>query len=118
MKVRFSTIEEFLAELQLDAPIHDTSVGGVWDEHILRVTRQYHPTPHVPLEHLFVLATCGIRGKVVELRQPCGQVMRIPHGESHALNEPVEARADALLDDLRRAALALGLEVRAGVYEP
>jgi hypothetical protein len=117
MKVRFSIIEEFLAELRLDTPVEDTSVGGVWDEHILRVTRTYEQTKQPIILHCHVLATCVIRDKIVELRQYCGQIWDVTDHEPPS-NAETQTRAEALLAQLREAAEALGLEVRAGVYEP
>jgi hypothetical protein len=92
-------------------------VGGVWDERILRVTRSYEQTQQPIVLHCHVLATCVIRGKVVELRQYCGQLWDVK-GHEPPSNAKTQACAEALLTQLQEAAAELGLEVRAGVYAP
>jgi hypothetical protein len=65
MKVKFSTADEFLAELSKEC----SSASGPYaiDDQILRLTYSYRQDPHVPLRYLSVVAGVVIRGKVVEL---------------------------------------------------
>jgi hypothetical protein len=107
MKVRFSTIDEFLAELALEP--------ALVEDKILRMTRVYESMRTAPLMHLYVVAGVVIRGKLVELRQFCGQVMEVAHELES--NQRRLAQAEALLVRLRMEATRLGLQVRAGVFD-
>jgi hypothetical protein len=80
------------------------------------MTLLYQPVRDLPVVQLFVVAGCVIRGKLVELRQDCGQ-MFVPQAgvERHLTNE--ERLAERLQATLREEAARLGLTLRGGVFE-
>ena len=82
MRVKFSTADEFLAELTKEC----ASSSGPYaiDDQILRLTYSYRQDPHVPLRYLSVVAGVVIRGKIVELHQYVGEFM-IDHESSLAV---------------------------------
>src|SRR2546428_13523774 len=64
MRVTFSSVEEFLAELALDAHLVE--------EGIVRVTLRYQHVKDAPLVDLSVVAGVVVGGKIVELRHQIG----------------------------------------------
>ena len=114
MRVKFSTADEFLAELTKEC----TSSSGSYavDDQILRLTYSYRQDPHVPLSYLSVVAGVVIRGKIVELHQYVGEVMT--GASSHEGSLRVKAQAAIILANIDATARELQLEVRAGVFEP
>jgi hypothetical protein len=113
MKIKFSSADEFLAELTKEC----TSSSGPYaiDDQILRLTYSYRQDPHVPLRYLSVVAGVVIRGKIVELHQYVGELMDVPHNEG---STKVKARAEIIRANIEATARELHLEVRAGIFEP
>lgn len=67
MKVKFSAVEKFVEELQLERE-------DVADE-IVRITYSYQPfKDHPHLMSLTVVAGIVVRGRLVELHKACGMV--------------------------------------------
>lgn len=114
MKVKFSTADEFLAELCKEC----SSASGPYaiDDQILRLTYSYRQDPHVPLRYLSVVAGVVIRGKVVELHQYVGEVMGDP--ATHEASRNVKGRAEQIRATVEAKARELQLDVRAGMFEP
>ena len=114
MKVKFSTADEFLAELTQEC----SSASGPYsvDDQILRLTYSYRQDPHVPLRYLSVVAGVVIRGKIVELQQYVGEIMGDP--AIHQASRHVKGRAEAIRTAIESKARELQLEVRAGMFEP
>jgi hypothetical protein len=108
MKVMFHQVSEFVEELEQDAHLVENK--------ILRVACLYEQEKAMPLVRLVVVATCIIRGKVVTLRQGCGQMLT-PHPGVAQRPAPVEALAHRLQETLRQEGARLGLSLRAGIYE-
>lgn len=100
--VAFNDPDEFLAEIGRD---HDRI-----DRQILRVTvRRRYGEPFVTVS---VVATATVAGILVRLDHRVGEAFA---GAEKATG--LGAKTQALLDKLTTAAAALGLDVRAGVYE-
>jgi hypothetical protein len=113
VKVKFSTADEFLAELTKEC----TSSSGPYtiDDQILRLTYSYRQDPHAPLRYLSVVAGVVIRGKIVELHQYVGELMEI---DEHQGSIRIKARAEQIRAAVEAKARELNLEVRAGMFEP
>src|SRR2546425_10854999 len=73
MRVTCSVVEEFLAELALDAHLVE--------EGIVRVTLRYQHVKDAPLVDLSVVAGVVVGGKIVELRQQIGRCFWPPSTE-------------------------------------
>ena len=114
MKVKFSTADEFLAELIKECS--SSSGPYVIDDQILRLTYSYRQDPHVPLRYLSVVVGVVIRGKVVELHQYIGEIMG--HPAIHEANRTVKGRAEQIRAAVKAKARELQLEVQAGMFEP
>lgn len=104
MNVLFNDAGEFLAELHLDA--------DKVDRKILRLTIRRRC--HQPFVYVSVMGTVVIGRTVVTLDHRLGETFI---GEDLKHSE-VGNRAEALLARISQAAGELGLEVRAGVFEP
>ena len=113
MRVKFSTADEFLAELTKEC--ESSSGPYAIDDQILRLTYSYRQDPHVPLRYLSVVAGVVIRGKVVELHQYVGEIMADP--AIHEASRHVKGRAEAIRIAIERKARELQLDVRAGIFE-
>jgi hypothetical protein len=113
MKVKFSTADEFLAELtkECESPSGPYAI----DDQILRLTYSYRQDPHVPLRYLSVVAGVVIRGKIVELHQYVGEVMS--GAELHEGSNRIKAKAEIIRANIEAKARELHLEVRAGMFE-
>jgi hypothetical protein len=114
MKVKFSTADEFLAELSKEC----NSASGPYAvaDQILRLTFSYRQDPHVPLRYLTVIAGVIIRGKIVELHQYIGEIMGDP--TIHEASRTVKGRAEQIRAAVEAKARELQLDVRAGMFEP
>ena len=110
MQVKFSTADEFLAELAKECA--SSSGPFAIDDQILRLTYSYRQDPHVPLRYLSVVAGVVIRGKVVELQQYVGQFMA-----DHESSFAVKAEAAIIMAKIDATARELNLEVRQA-FEP
>ena len=111
MRVKFSTADEFLAELSKEC----ASSAGPYaiDDQILRLTYSYRQDRHIPLAYLSVVAGVVIRGKIVELQQYVGQFMA-----DHESSLAVKAKAAIIMAKIDATARELNLKVRAGMFEP
>lgn len=103
---KFNDVDDFLAELKLDA------AAGEVDRLIVRVTNRWRTVPGSPLHALAVVASYTVADQVVSLESNCGSFFP-------PMQEDEKAKATA---DKRRAAIELvaekcGLQVRAGVFE-
>jgi hypothetical protein len=110
VKVKFSTADEFLAELTKEAKLNEV------DDSILRLTYSYRQDRHIPLAYLSVVAGVVIRGKIVELNQYVGEVMT--GAERHDGSSRVKAKAEIIRVNIEAKARELNLEIRAGMFEP
>lgn len=102
--VKFNDVDEFLAELKLDA--------ADVDRRVVRVTSRWRRCEPQPLQSLSVVATYVADGQVVLLECPCGTFFPdLPEG-AEARNRCSKRR-----EAIEAFATGLGLEVRAGVFE-
>ncbi len=108
MKVCFHMVSEFIGEIEEDIDLVE--------DKILRVTRTYQETNSAPLVHLYTVATCVVRGKIVELRQYCGQMFP-PHTGVDQKPTSQERLTARLEETLKQEAARLGLTLRAGILE-
>src|SRR5713226_8945708 len=107
MRVTFSYVEEFLAELALDAHLVE--------EGIVRVTLRYQPIQDAPLVALSVVAGVVVGGKIVEVRHQIGNCFWPPSTEQ---DTTLQTKAREVRDRIVSHAQALKLVVRAGVFAP
>jgi maltose-binding protein MalE len=108
MKVRFSVVEEFLAEL-------DEEQNHVEDS-IVRITYQYEQSTSVPfIYHMRVVAGFVVRGKLVYLKQACGDVWQ---GQGRAPETQAKEKAAEIAAQIEAKAGELNLSVRHGIFEP
>lgn len=107
MKVRFSVVEEFLAELDAEQNYIEDS--------IVRLTYQYEQSTSAPfIFHMSVMAGAIVRGKLVYLKQACGDVWQ---GQGAAPDTQAKDRAAEIAAQIEAKAAALNLSVRHGVFE-
>ena len=107
MRVTFSSVEEFLAELALNAP--------VVEEGIVRVTLRYQPLPDAPLVALSVVAGVVGGGTIIEVRHQIGNCFWPPSTEQ---DNTLQTKAREVRNRLVVKAQELNLIVRAGVFAP
>src|SRR5438128_5454043 len=93
MKIKFSNVDEFLAELTKEC--ESSSGPYAIDDQILRLTYSYRQDPHIPLSYLSVVAGVVVRGKIVELHHYVGEVMT--GAASHEGSLRIKAKAAILL---------------------
>lgn len=105
MKVRFSTLDEYVEEITKDA--------DHIEDRIIRITAVYEPTTTAPIISAYAVAHCLIRGKIVELRQFCGQWLDVPHEDQ--ISQHTQQRAMDAMAQMRTEAVQLNLDVRAGI---
>ena len=108
MRVRFTHVWEFLAELTQDAPLAE--------DRILRLTQHVQPIPMTPRAVLSVRAGVMIKHTLIELHQPMGEVSRPV--QSRPDDARVRKRAKHVSDMIAARACALGLTVRRGRFLP
>ena len=109
MKVRFSSVEEFLEELRIEQEKQHVTDG------VIRITCSYQPDRHHPqLSAVTVIAGVVMRGQLVELHKLCGIVADFPEDQA---SQKTRERAQAAMAQLRTAAQELALLVRKGVFE-
>lgn len=110
MKVRFSVVEEFLAEL-------DAEQNHIEDS-IVRLTYHYEQSTSVPfIYHMSVVAGVVVRGKLVSLKQACGDVWRGQGAASDSQVQAVQDKAAEITARIEAKAEALNLFVRQGILE-
>lgn len=110
MRVRFTEIDEYVAELERDA-------GGVANQRV-RLTMTVTPT-QLGLQRLEVIAGAKVLSAVpghedfdlVEFRRYCGDLW----GQV-AADEQVRAKAAGIVDELRARLDELGFVVAGGIY--
>ena len=108
MKVRFSVVEEFLDELRLEQ--HEV------EDEIVRQTCQYEQSQQVPfLFYLSVVAGFVVRGKLIELKQACGDILQCP--PETAGNQKARAKAERITQQIENAVEGMNLALRRSVFE-
>jgi hypothetical protein len=111
MRVHFSVVEEFLEELRHE----HTEV----EDAIVRVTFRYEQSPQVPfVYHMSVVAGFLVRGKLIELKQSCGDITKPPgehDAKTRARAEQIAGQIENVLSTLNRDGCAFAL--RRGVFE-
>lgn len=105
MRVKFSTVDEFLEELTKEASSLQVEDG------IVRLTYVQQQAKGAPYILLSVYAGAVIRGKIVELRQYVGDLWRMPQ------DTDLKATAETIKAKIIEKARDLDLEVRAGIFE-
>lgn len=106
MKVKFNQVEEFCEELEKDAPLIDRQ--------IVRCSKLWETSKLSPnIRHLSFLATCTVKGQLVELRRYCGDIW----GINLEADERVEDKAKETNKTIDKVCGLLKLEVRAGHIE-
>ena len=107
MKVRFSVVEEFLAELEAEQNHVEDS--------IVRLTYQYEQSKSVPfLYSMSAVAGFVVLGKLVYLKQICGDIMQSQETEG---NQKTRQKAEAIGARVEEKAGALNVFVRRGMFE-
>ena len=119
MRVRFSTVEEFLEELGLAAEAPHVPMAPP----ILRLTCTYTPVQGQALRAT-VVAGVLIDHQLIELQQYCGNVWDRP-GEPDApkasmtpADENTHTRMTAVLSAIVQFATAHAWVIRKGIFEP
>lgn len=113
MKIRFSVVEEFLDELHHEQKEVEDSV--------VRLTYRYEQSKEVPfLFYMSVVAGFMVRGKLIELHQLCGDVLKEPpategNARTKAKAEHIAKQIENYLTTLNRDGFAFAL--RRGVFE-
>jgi hypothetical protein len=106
-KVRFSVVEEFLAELAAEPQ--------EVEDRIVRLTFNYQQSTQVPfVYHLSVVAGFLAHGKLVYLKHACGDVWQ---GEQIDKGEQAKVKAERIAQQIEEHAQALTLMVRRGIFE-
>jgi hypothetical protein len=106
-KVRFSVVEEFLAELAAEPQ--------AVEDRIVRVTFNYEQSPQAPfVYHLRVVAGFLAHGKLVYLTHACGDVWQ---GEQNDKGDQAKAKAEHIAQEIEAQVQALTLMVRRGIFE-
>src|SRR5438128_10594624 len=114
MHVTFSVVEEFLEELR-----HEQEQV---DDKIIRATYRYEQSKDVPfLYSMSVVAGFVVRGKLIELHQLCGDVLKEP--PAHAGTAKTQARAAQIMQQIENVVALLnrdgiGCALRRGVFAP
>ena len=105
MRVTFRSVEEFLAELALDAHLVEDG--------IVRVTLRYQPAKEAPVVDLSVVAGVVITGKLVEVHHQIGTCFWPPATEQ---DKTLQTKAREVRDRIVGTVQELHLTVRAGVF--
>ena len=114
MKVQFSVVEEFLEELRHEHKEVEDS--------IVRVTFRYEQSPHVSfVYHMSVVAGFVVRGKLIELHQLCGDILK--EQPAHEGSRKTKARAEQIIHQIEHVLTMLNrdgvaLALRRGVFAP
>jgi hypothetical protein len=107
MRVRFSVVEEFLDELRYEQ--------RELEDEIVRLTFQYQQSTQVHFVYaMSVVAGFIARGKLIELKQHCGDVMRPPT----EADTKTRARAEQIAQQIENVVEGMNLALRRGVFEP
>lgn len=102
IRVKFSDVDEFLAELVRDC--------GCVDRCIVRATMRWSMSRMIPVQHVTVVAGYVTGGTPVALEQYVGEYYR--HGGEKSKDQAVE-----LMAKIEAKVKELGLDCRAGVFE-
>ena len=102
--VRFNAPDEFMAEMAAE-------VQRIEDK-LVRVTLSWRSADHVVAWS--VVATLVVAGRIVRLNAACGDYFSGDSVEA----EKARTKANATADAIRAEGVRLGLETRAGVFEP
>jgi len=104
MRIKFSTADEFLAELYEER--------GQVEDGILRLTYVQQQAKGAPYTLLSIYAGAGVRGKIVELRQYLGDLWHMSR------DDEIKENAEAIKSKIMAKARDLNLATRAGMFEP
>jgi hypothetical protein len=119
MRVRFSTVEEFLEELRLTAEAPQAAMAPP----ILRLTCTYTPVQGQALRAT-VVAGVLIDQQLIELQQDCGTVSdrpgapNAPKARITPADEKIHAKVSTVLSAVMQFATAYTWVVRKGIFEP
>ena len=101
MVIKFNNDNEFLAELERERPLKP-----------VRITYIKQTAGNMPSTRISVVATAKSKdGDLIKLEYYCGDIWRGVQDEVQKLAEDVFHRVKKLCEDM-------GLEVRAGLWEP
>ena len=107
MKVHFSVVEEFLAELEAEQNHVEDS--------IVRLTHQYEQSGTAAfIYHISVIAGFVVRGKLVYLKQFCGDIWQ---GEHVDKGDRAKEKAGQITAQIETKAEQLNLYTRQGMFE-
>lgn len=105
MNVRFSVVEEFLDELRYEQ--HEV------EDEIVRLTFNYEQMKGMSfVYHMSVIAGFVVRGKLVYLKQACGDVWK-----ADETSVKVRQRADDIAQQIEAHVEGMNLALRRGVFE-
>lgn len=107
MKVHFSVVEELLDELRHEQ--HDVEDG------IVRLTFHYEQSMQVQfIYHVSVIAGFVVRGKLIYLKQACGDVWQ---GEQVDKGQKSKEMAERIAQQIEAPVQQMGLALRRGMFE-
>jgi hypothetical protein len=118
MRVQFSTVEEFLEELQLEVAAPAAMAHG-----ILRLTCTYTPM-RGPALRATVIAGVIVHQQLIELQHDCGTVWDVPgKTEGHTsggkpADEQTNAKVTEVVSAVTQFAKVYGFVVRRGIFAP
>ena len=113
MRIHFSTVEEWLDELRHECAC---CTEGIEDQ-IVRATYRYQQSKKVPfLYYMSVVAGFVVRGKLVELTQHCGDIVKGP--PEPETNSKTKKYAEQMMVRIEQVVSSYQLALRRGVFEP
>jgi hypothetical protein len=115
MRVHFSTVEEWLEELRHECTGSEGSFAI--EDQIVRATYRYEQSKDITfLYSMSVVAGFVVRGKLVELKQPCGDVLNgaPPQPET---NSQTKKYAEQIMVRIEQIVSTYQLALRRGVFE-
>lgn len=104
MTVKFNATEEYVNELEKNAPVVHRK--------IVRVTKRAQITNMYPIQRMYVTATYVAEGDIIRLDRYVGDLQ----GDKRT-DDALYRKADAIINSIEKASKELGLEPRAGMYE-
>lgn len=108
--VKFSTMEEFLAEISTD---RDSVL-----HHVVRATLSWVPDRIVSASsHVFLITTARVEDYLLRYEEYLGQVWKELDGQRDPLSQETLQRAQRRLDELKERLKRLGMELRPGIWE-
>ena len=86
------------------------------EDEIVRMTNQYEQSKQIPfLFYMSVVAGFVVRGKLIELKQACGDILQDPL--ETAGNQKARAKAERITQQIENAVEGMNLALRRGVFE-